>query len=163
MPPFSEVFNLHRITQVLRSTVSLYLHEADDVLSIAAPLFHLNATKEVILSAGAINTPQLLMLSGVGPAEQLTAVGIPSVLDHPDVGQHLSDHPRVANQFSVASSAADALDPVTRNSTLLADLLAEWEATWPHQGILANGGTNHIGWLRIPKNDSIWTTEQDPS
>ncbi|XP_063238458.1 glucose dehydrogenase [FAD, quinone]-like [Bacillus rossius redtenbacheri] len=50
------------------------------------------ARKEVILSAGTINTPQLLMLSGVGPAAHLREVGIPVVQDSPGVGQNLMDH-----------------------------------------------------------------------
>jgi choline dehydrogenase len=47
---------------------------------------------EVILAAGAINTPQLLQLSGVGPAADLAALQLPLVLDSPAVGQHLQDH-----------------------------------------------------------------------
>ncbi len=50
------------------------------------------ATKEVILCGGAINSPQLLMLSGVGPAEHLQATGIETVYDLPGVGQNLQDH-----------------------------------------------------------------------
>jgi choline dehydrogenase len=50
------------------------------------------AAREVILSGGAINTPQLLQLSGVGPAALLKAHGIAVVLDQPDVGEHLQDH-----------------------------------------------------------------------
>jgi choline dehydrogenase len=53
------------------------------------------ATAEVILSGGAINTPQLLMLSGVGPADHLTSVGVDVVVDSPGVGGNLSDHPVV--------------------------------------------------------------------
>ncbi|KAF6215974.1 hypothetical protein GE061_000311 [Apolygus lucorum] len=49
------------------------------------------ATKEVILSAGAINTPQLLMISGVGPREDLEALGIPVIQDL-RVGYNLHDH-----------------------------------------------------------------------
>ena len=52
--------------------------------------------REVILSAGTIGSPQLLMLSGVGPAEHLHSLGIPVVRDLPGVGQNLQDHPRVA-------------------------------------------------------------------
>jgi predicted dehydrogenase (TIGR03970 family) len=51
--------------------------------------------EEVILSAGAIGSPHLLLLSGVGPADQLTSAGIPPVLDLPGVGRNLRDHPHV--------------------------------------------------------------------
>ncbi|MEM8888542.1 MAG: GMC oxidoreductase, partial [Bacteroidota bacterium] len=50
------------------------------------------ANKEVILSAGAIGSPQLLMLSGIGNADHLKEHGIESVLDLPGVGQNLHDH-----------------------------------------------------------------------
>jgi choline dehydrogenase len=52
------------------------------------------AEREVILAAGAYNSPQLLMLSGIGPADLLTALGIPVVLDQPQVGRNLQDHPQ---------------------------------------------------------------------
>ncbi len=50
------------------------------------------ANSEVILSCGAIGTPRLLQLSGVGPAEDLAALGIPVALDRPQVGANLQDH-----------------------------------------------------------------------
>ncbi|MBO1413648.1 GMC family oxidoreductase [Streptomyces sp. FH025] len=50
------------------------------------------ASREVILSAGTYNSPQLLQLSGIGPAPLLTALGIPVVLDQPMVGRNLQDH-----------------------------------------------------------------------
>ncbi len=53
----------------------------------------LRAEREVILSGGAYNSPQLLMLSGVGPAEHLTMREIEVLLDQPAVGANLSDHP----------------------------------------------------------------------
>ncbi len=51
------------------------------------------AEREVILSGGAYNSPQLLMLSGIGPAEHLTMREIEVLLDQPEVGENLSDHP----------------------------------------------------------------------
>jgi choline dehydrogenase len=50
---------------------------------------------EIILSGGAVGSPHLLMLSGIGPAEDLRAAGVPVVVDRPGVGQNLRDHPHV--------------------------------------------------------------------
>jgi choline dehydrogenase len=50
------------------------------------------ASKEVVLSAGAIGSPHLLLLSGVGPRDELAALGVDCRLDLPDVGKHLKDH-----------------------------------------------------------------------
>ncbi|MET0430191.1 MAG: choline dehydrogenase [Microvirga sp.] len=60
------------------------------------------AGREVILSGGPINSPQLLKLSGVGPAAELTAMGIEVVLDRPGVGENLQDH--LEFYFQVAST-----------------------------------------------------------
>jgi choline dehydrogenase-like flavoprotein len=53
------------------------------------------ADAEVIVASGALVTPQLLMLSGVGPADQLRAHGLPCLVDLPGVGENLIDHPEV--------------------------------------------------------------------
>jgi choline dehydrogenase-like flavoprotein len=55
----------------------------------------LSAGREVILSAGVINSPQLLKLSGIGPADELREHGIPLVHELPGVGENLQDHPDV--------------------------------------------------------------------
>ena len=52
-----------------------------------------NSMNEIILSAGAIGSPQLLMLSGIGPVDELQAQGIKVVLDQPMVGQDMADNP----------------------------------------------------------------------
>ena len=52
----------------------------------------LRCNAEVILSGGAINSPQLLQLSGIGPGALLSGLGLPVVLDNANVGDHLSDH-----------------------------------------------------------------------
>lgn len=55
-------------------------------------LFEVHSTRETILSAGSIQSPQLLMLSGIGPAEHLNDVGINVIRDLPGVGENLQDH-----------------------------------------------------------------------
>jgi choline dehydrogenase len=58
-------------------------------------LITVTARRGVVLCAGAIKSPQLLMLSGIGPGAELTALGIPVHADLPGVGQNLMDHPGV--------------------------------------------------------------------
>ena len=60
---------------------------------------------EIILCAGGIASPQLLMLSGVGPAAHLDKVGIPVVKDLPGVGQNLRDHPLITVELEPRSGA----------------------------------------------------------
>jgi choline dehydrogenase-like flavoprotein len=68
---------------------------------------------EVILAAGALGSPQLLMLSGIGPAGQLGELDIPVALDLPGVGANLQDHPYLTSVWDVPSggSLADAERP----------------------------------------------------
>ena len=66
----------------------------------AGKRFSLRARREILLCGGAINSPQLLMLSGVGPADHLRALGIKVVADSPLVGGNLQDH--LDFSFSVA-------------------------------------------------------------
>ncbi len=60
----------------------------------------LRARREVILAASSINSPKLLMLSGVGPAQHLQGLGIPVVADRPGVGRNLQDHMEVYVQVA---------------------------------------------------------------
>ena len=62
------------------------------------------AEREIILSGGAINSPQALMLSGIGPADHLREHGIDVALDLPGVGRNLMDHATVATQFACTKS-----------------------------------------------------------
>jgi len=61
----------------------------------------LRAKAEVILSGGAINSPQLLQLSGIGPGALLQSLGIPVVVDNTNVGDHLSDHQGINYTWSM--------------------------------------------------------------
>ncbi|QPM92364.1 GMC family oxidoreductase [Pseudooceanicola algae] len=67
------------------------------------------ARKEVILSAGAINSPQLLQLSGLGPADLLKSQGIEVRQDLPQVGEGLQDHLAVSYQFRASQKTLNAI------------------------------------------------------
>lgn len=71
------------------------------------------ARRDVILSGGAINSPQLLMLSGVGDAQQLTNLGIEPLVNAPAVGQNLQDHIAVSYFYKVRTATLnDLLHPL---------------------------------------------------
>ena len=70
----------------------------------------MKATKEIILSAGTLGSPKILMLSGIGPAEHLKSLGIPVKLELP-VGKNLQDHVvSHVGPFIVESSAGFLTD-----------------------------------------------------
>ncbi|MGA3002349.1 MAG: GMC family oxidoreductase N-terminal domain-containing protein [Acetobacteraceae bacterium] len=73
--------------------------KAVEYRAATGPTETVHAGKEVILSAGAIGSPQLLLLSGIGPRQQLEAVGVACLLDQPHVGKHLKDHLMVPLYF----------------------------------------------------------------
>jgi choline dehydrogenase len=60
-----------------------------------------HAAREIILSGGTYNSPQVLMLSGIGPADELRAHGIDPVLDLPGVGRNLAEHPNLLNEYEL--------------------------------------------------------------
>ncbi|MEJ2864032.1 GMC family oxidoreductase [Actinomycetospora flava] len=72
----------------------------------------IRADREVVLCAGSINTPRLLLSSGIGPAAQLREVGVDPVLDLPGVGENLQEHPIIAG---LCFEAAEPLPAPTHN------------------------------------------------
>ncbi|RBY91011.1 GMC family oxidoreductase [Blastococcus sp. TF02A-30] len=79
------------------------------------------ATSEVVLSGGAVNSPQLLMLSGIGPADHLREVGVDVLHDLPGVGAGLQDHPLVPVIWDVRSGTSLRLAETPLN-------VAKWKA-----------------------------------
>lgn len=94
------------------------------------------ARREVILACGSINTPQLLKISGIGPAQELRALGIDVVADRPGVGENLQDH--LEFYFQVACTK-----PITLYSSMNPVAKAMIGARWLlfHDGL---GATNHF-------------------
>ena len=119
----------------------------------------MTARNEVVLSAGAINTPQLLLLSGIGARESLIQHGIAPRVDLPDVGRHLKDHPFVTNYWTVASNATR--DGVQRDPGVFAADLAQWQKN--RTGLFSGFPVNTIGFFRIPEEDSVWERFDDPT
>lgn len=97
----------------------------------------LEAAKEVILSAGAINSPEILMRSGIGPAEMLRAAGIDVKHDLPGVGQNLQDH--VDGMITVRSASSKTLGLSATN--LPAIVTAPFRFLFNRKGMLA---TNYV-------------------
>ncbi|MCK0104434.1 choline dehydrogenase [Pseudohalocynthiibacter sp. F2068] len=77
----------------------------------AGKVFHARARREVILSAGPINSPKLLMLSGIGDSAQLSSHGIETITNLPGVGQNLQDHLGVSLHY-------ECKEPITLNGYL---------------------------------------------
>ncbi|TFY77151.1 hypothetical protein EWM64_g6861, partial [Hericium alpestre] len=108
----------------------------------------ITANKEVILSAGAVATPHLLLNSGIGPKKDLAAVGIKTIVDLPSVGQNLSDHPSLSLKYQV--NTTDTWDDLWRNQTQANAAFQLWSTN--RTGPLADTLPGHIMWARVPEN-----------
>ena len=100
--------------------------------------YTVSATREVILCAGAFQSPQLLELSGIGDASLLKSKGINLLYDNPNVGENLQDHVYVPLGFEAAPG--EVTFESLRNETNLAEAVAEY--TVNHTGPLASGTSN---------------------
>jgi choline dehydrogenase len=109
------------------------------------------AEAEVILAGGAIGSPQLLMLSGIGPADHLREHGIAVMADSPGVGANLSDHPIVTAMWSTPRSRSLWEQAGPRN-------LMRWQLT--HSGPMATNVAEAGGFSRtdsaLPAPDIQW-------
>jgi choline dehydrogenase len=120
------------------------LYEADKLYQAAdkPPTHKLYARREVILSAGVFNTPQLLKLSGIGPAQELRALGIDVLVDLPGVGENLQDR----YEITVNVDLKDEIELYTRclpfqptDPCLLAWFTGQWQGSQkPFFGPYAN-------------------------
>jgi choline dehydrogenase len=103
LAPASDRANLTVLTEVLVRRVIVERGRAIGVeYSVDSSLAQARASAEVIVSAGAINSPQLLQLSGIGNAAELAEAGVPVLHDLPAVGAHLNDHPDIVVQHRCA-------------------------------------------------------------
>jgi choline dehydrogenase len=129
--------NLAVMTQAMAKRVIFDGHRAVGVEVVRDGNVHtFKATREVIVSAGPIQSPKLLKLSGVGPGAELQALGIPVVADRAGVGANLQDHLEVYFQMGCTQ-------PITLYSVMnpLSKLWIGMRWLWNRTGL---GATNHF-------------------
>lgn len=109
------------------------------------PTYTIKARKEVILSAGAFQSPQLLMVSGVGPRASLDEFDIPVVAALEGVGQNMWDHVMFGPSYQVKFPT---LDKTLHNPVALASALVEY--TTRSSGPLSSNVVEFLGWEKLP-------------
>ncbi|KAJ6535897.1 pyranose dehydrogenase [Mycena vulgaris] len=111
----------------------------------SAILSTVTARKEVILSAGVIGTPHILLNSGVGNKTVLQALRLRTLLDLPSVGLNATDQPVLSPTWAVNST--ETLEEINQNATRFNAAFGEWNAsrTGPFTAI----GVSHVGWARL--------------
>lgn len=109
--------------------------------------FYLQARRELILSAGALNSPQLLMVSGVGPKEILSNLNIPVISELPGVGQNMWDHVRTGIiSYQVGVTTSSLLLNTTSPYTYAAEAAFIKNGTGPF-----TNASPYIGWENVPE------------
>lgn len=107
--------------------------------------YTLSANKEVILSAGTFQSPQLLMVSGVGPSSTLSQFGIDTISNLPGVGQNMWDHIFFGPSYQVNLITHSSLGNPAFAAAATEQFLAN--AT----GIMTTAGGDTVGWEKLPK------------
>ncbi|KAG8160767.1 hypothetical protein KVR01_009031 [Diaporthe batatas] len=107
----------------------------------------LNANKEVIISAGAFASPQILQASGIGPAEILSPLGIDIIANRPGVGQGMQDHVWVTLAYPINAQTSSSL----RYPSFLYGQQALFNE-YPATGIYSSPNCDVLGWEKVPKD-----------
>ncbi|KAJ3817824.1 hypothetical protein F5880DRAFT_1705903 [Lentinula raphanica] len=151
--------NLHvlintRVTRILQdnsstSNSSPRLATVDFAQDPDGPRYQVTASKEILLSAGTIGTPQILLNSGIGNATYLSSLGITPLVNLPSVGQNFTDHPRLVNNWPV--NGTRTFDDIYRNTTLSTELQQIWSQYG--KGPLVDTFVSHLLFARL--NDSV--------
>jgi choline dehydrogenase-like flavoprotein len=103
------------------------------------------ARGEVILSAGAIGSPRILQLSGIGPADVLAAAGVPIVVESPSIGQHMREHLLILQNFRLRRHA-DSDNRAYSGARLIANVVRH---TLFGTGPLSLGSTEAAAFVRV--------------
>jgi choline dehydrogenase len=105
--PIRDRANLTVVTRAMASRILVTGKRATGVeYRVNGQAHTVTATREVLVTAGAIQTPKLLMLSGIGPADHISSMGITVVHALPGVGQNLQDHPLIIGPIGYLAEPA---------------------------------------------------------
>ncbi|RAH73909.1 GMC family oxidoreductase [Aspergillus aculeatinus CBS 121060] len=110
-------------------------------------IYTLRATREIIVSAGAFHSPQLLMVSGIGPTDILGDHDIQQIVDLPGVGQNMWDHVMFGPTYRVAMQT---LTSVPTNPAFFAQQVLEYINE--RRGLLTNPGGDYLAFEKIPEH-----------
>ncbi|KAK8115743.1 GMC oxidoreductase-like protein, partial [Apiospora sp. TS-2023a] len=106
--------------------------------------YTLTANREVVVSAGVMRSPQLLMTSGVGPKEKMAELGIDLIADRPGVGQNMWDNVLVGPTFAVGLTTHSSLS----RPEFMAHAVEEFNTN--HTGMLSNSGGDIAAFEKVP-------------
>lgn len=147
--PLRRSKNLTVLTGALVTSVIIEAGRATGLAySIDGKSHEVRALREVILSAGSVNSPQLLLQSGIGPAGELAEHGISAVVDAPEVGKNLQNHPMYKLMYTCSS-------PVTAYSYVqpLGMIKAGLDFVLARRGPLASGLFPTAGFFEASPGD----------
>lgn len=116
-------------------------------ISQAGEVVQLQARREVILSAGSINSPQLLLLSGIGPAAELARHGIVQRHELPGVGENLQDHQDIVLMYRTEAKLGYGLGFSPKGWLPL--LRSPWQYLFGRRGALTSNTVESGGFLRL--------------
>ncbi|KAE8378442.1 hypothetical protein BDV26DRAFT_292260 [Aspergillus bertholletiae] len=124
-------------------------------IATAGSRYILSATHEVIISSGAFQSPQLLMVSGIGPSDVLKEHGINVILDLPGVGQNLWDQIFTGPTYPVA---VETFNKLAMNVPYFMSQI--WEFITAHTGALTNHGFDYIAFEKLPDSSRAGFNER---
>ncbi|TKA73539.1 hypothetical protein B0A49_07711 [Cryomyces minteri] len=146
--------NFYKSTQVKKILFSDCKNATGVLVNTAGVEYIISATKEVIVSAGAFYSPQLLMASGIGPAPTLSAHRIHLCVDRPGVGQNMWDN--------IFSGPTYPVNVVTHNSlanpAVIGAAIGEYNSK--RTGLLTNGGGDFLAFEKLPNESLSMSTRQ---
>lgn len=121
----------------------------------------ITANKEVILSAGAIGTPHILLNSGIGKKADVEASGLTSIVDLPDVGYNLQDHIYTMNSFAVADN--NTYDIFSQSTDVQKELLGAWENGGDSQ-FMVDSPLSHLAFVHLADDSpALSLVDEDPA